>query len=178
VRTLVMGGTRFLGVEVVNELLRAGHDVVAFHRGSRQPEWVAPVEQVIGDRNVQQDRALLAELDIDVAVIADGPLHVPGRVTVQRADGTILETRKRSPCADAAHPRTSRSATERIATSTAATTAPPTTQRQPAHLAWVKLNYLDAKLMADFMEKSAMNKTITDRQTRRKGHAGHQQMDD
>jgi len=67
-RTLVMGGTRFLGVELVNELLRAGHDVVAFHRGNRQPEWIAPVEQIIGDRNVQQDRALLAELDIDVAV--------------------------------------------------------------------------------------------------------------
>src|SRR3954453_13128616 len=62
-----MGGTRFLGVEVVNELLRAGHDVVAFHRGSRQPDCVAPVEQVIGDRNVQQD-PLLAGLDVDLVV--------------------------------------------------------------------------------------------------------------
>lgn len=30
-----------------------------------------------------------------VAVIADGPLHVTGRVTMQRADGTMLETRNR-----------------------------------------------------------------------------------
>src|SRR4051794_14477585 len=65
-----MGGTRFLGVEVVNELLRAGHDVVASHRGSRQPDWVASVEQVIGDRNVQQD-PLLAGLDVDVDVDVD-----------------------------------------------------------------------------------------------------------
>ena len=67
-RTLVLGGTRFLGVEVVNALLRAGHDVVAFHRGSRQPEWSAPVEQVIGDRDVAEDRRKLASLDVDAVV--------------------------------------------------------------------------------------------------------------
>ena len=45
-----MGGTRFLGVETVEALLRAGHDVTIFHRGSRTPKWSAPVDQVLGPR--------------------------------------------------------------------------------------------------------------------------------
>ena len=55
--TLVMGGTRFLGVHVVENLLRAGHDVTLFHRGSRTPVWDRPVDHVVGDRNVTTDLA-------------------------------------------------------------------------------------------------------------------------
>ena len=45
-RVLVMGGTRFVGVETVETLLRDGHDVTVFHRGSRHPAWSAPVREV------------------------------------------------------------------------------------------------------------------------------------
>jgi nucleoside-diphosphate-sugar epimerase len=68
VRTLVMGGTRFLGVEVVDALLRAGHDVTVFHRGSREPVWYRPVVQVIGDRTVPADLAPLATAGFDAVV--------------------------------------------------------------------------------------------------------------
>ena len=60
-----MGGTRFLGVEVVEALLRAGHEVTIFHRGSRTPAWTGPVGQVIGDRTVPADLARLARLEVD-----------------------------------------------------------------------------------------------------------------
>ena len=63
-----MGGTRFLGVEVVEALLGAGHEVVVFHRGSRTPTWSRAVEQVLGDRTVPSDLARLAELDVDAVV--------------------------------------------------------------------------------------------------------------
>ena len=64
-RTLVMGGTRFLGIEVVEALLRAGHEVVIFHRGSRAPAWSRPVGQVLGDRTDAADLARLAALKAD-----------------------------------------------------------------------------------------------------------------
>ena len=67
-RTLVMGGTRFLGVEVVEQLLGAGHDVTVFHRGSRTPQWSRPVTHVHGDRTVPADLAALADLHVDAVL--------------------------------------------------------------------------------------------------------------
>lgn len=63
-----MGGTRFLGVEVVDALLRAGHEVAIFHRGSRNPHWHRPVEPIIGDRTVPADLARLADVPVDAVV--------------------------------------------------------------------------------------------------------------
>lgn len=63
-----MGGTRFLGVHVVEELLRAGHEVTVFHRGSRTPNWERPVQHVIGDRNAPQDLAQLSSLPLDAVL--------------------------------------------------------------------------------------------------------------
>lgn len=37
-RVLVLGGTRFIGPPAVNELVRAGHEVVLFHRGEHEVE--------------------------------------------------------------------------------------------------------------------------------------------
>lgn len=67
-RTLVMGGTRFVGVEVVEALLDAGHEVVIFHRGSRSPQWSRPVRQVIGDRTIPKDLEQLRAVDPEVIV--------------------------------------------------------------------------------------------------------------
>lgn len=65
-RILVMGGTRFLGVATVEALLRDGHEVTIFHRGSRQPDWSHPVDQVLGDRTVADDLEPLRRLDAEV----------------------------------------------------------------------------------------------------------------
>ncbi|ABB57856.1 NAD-dependent epimerase/dehydratase family protein [Synechococcus elongatus] len=56
-RILVIGGSRFIGVALVRQLLAAGHAVTVFNRGSRPA--LAGVEQLVGDR---QDPAALAQL--------------------------------------------------------------------------------------------------------------------
>lgn len=52
-RVLVMGGTRFIGIYLTQELLAAGHEVVLFNRGNRPaPEGV---QQIHGDRKQVDD---------------------------------------------------------------------------------------------------------------------------
>jgi nucleoside-diphosphate-sugar epimerase len=48
-RVLVLGGTRFLGPPIVGQLVEAGHDVVVFHRGEREPAEASQAEHVHGD---------------------------------------------------------------------------------------------------------------------------------
>jgi len=51
VRVLVLGGTRFLGRHIVNELALRGHRVVCFHRGETTCELPEGVREIHGDRN-------------------------------------------------------------------------------------------------------------------------------
>jgi nucleoside-diphosphate-sugar epimerase len=50
VRVTVLGGTGFLGPEVVRQLVDAGCDVAIFHRGESEPELPAAVRHIHGDR--------------------------------------------------------------------------------------------------------------------------------
>jgi nucleoside-diphosphate-sugar epimerase len=57
-RALVMGGTEFISLHLLQSLLRRGHDVTAFNRG-KHPERVPPgVRTIAGDR---KDHAALRE---------------------------------------------------------------------------------------------------------------------
>ncbi|MGB0561934.1 MAG: NAD-dependent epimerase/dehydratase family protein [Spirulinaceae cyanobacterium] len=58
-RILVMGGTRFIGVALTQQLVPLGHEVVLFNRGNR-PAPVAGVTQIHGDRKETHD--LVAKL--------------------------------------------------------------------------------------------------------------------
>lgn len=49
-RTLVLGGSRFIGYHVVLELLRRGHEVTVFNRGMTPSPLPRDVERIIGDR--------------------------------------------------------------------------------------------------------------------------------
>ena len=49
-RVLVMGGSRFMGVKLVERLLEGGHDVTIANRGTRNPTWSRPVQTIVGDR--------------------------------------------------------------------------------------------------------------------------------
>jgi nucleoside-diphosphate-sugar epimerase len=42
-RTLVLGGTRFIGRALVNDLVEAGHEVLVAQRGEHEPEELRPV---------------------------------------------------------------------------------------------------------------------------------------
>ncbi len=49
-RFLILGGTRFLGRYIVEEVLRAGHEVTLFNRGRSNPGLFTDVETLHGDR--------------------------------------------------------------------------------------------------------------------------------
>ena len=57
-RTLVMGGTEFISLHLVRELLSHGHEVTVFNRGKRAERLPAGVKAIAGDR---KDHAGLRE---------------------------------------------------------------------------------------------------------------------
>lgn len=50
-RILVIGGTRFIGPFVVNQLWQQGHEVAVFHRGQTAAELPGGVHEILGDRS-------------------------------------------------------------------------------------------------------------------------------
>jgi UDP-glucose 4-epimerase len=51
VRIVVLGGTRFIGRAIVEELVEAGHDVLVVHRGNLEPGDMVPVQHLHCDRS-------------------------------------------------------------------------------------------------------------------------------
>jgi 2'-hydroxyisoflavone reductase len=49
-KTLVIGGTLFLGRHIVQEALSLGHEVTLFHRGKTNPDVFPQARHIIGDR--------------------------------------------------------------------------------------------------------------------------------
>ena len=49
-RILVLGGTKFVGLHIVEVALSRGHDVTLFNRGQTNPDMFPDVEKIIGDR--------------------------------------------------------------------------------------------------------------------------------
>ncbi len=78
VKILIIGGTRFQGRYLVNELLNAGHAVTIFHRGSH---FIGPcngLTDIVGDRNAPADLARLAEWEFDACI--DTCAYFPAQV--------------------------------------------------------------------------------------------------
>jgi nucleoside-diphosphate-sugar epimerase len=66
-KILVMGGSRFNGLALVEELVRAGHDVSTFNRGRTNTDLPRAVKQLYGDRkDVDALKQTLAGLSFDV----------------------------------------------------------------------------------------------------------------
>src|SRR6266852_6306620 len=49
-RALIMGGTEFIGLHLLQSLLRRGHEVAVFNRGRRPDRLPAAVRTIVGDR--------------------------------------------------------------------------------------------------------------------------------
>ena len=74
-RILILGGTGFTGPFQVNYALARGHKVTLFNRGKRpSPEWSGAVEQLHGDRNTGDLKALEGR-EWDVCI--DNPTSLP-----------------------------------------------------------------------------------------------------
>ena len=86
IRLLVLGGTGFLGPQIVEHAVGRGHTVTLFNRGKRpSPEWPGAVEQLHGDRSTG-DLESLKGREWDVCF--DFPTSVPSWV---RDAGAVLK---------------------------------------------------------------------------------------
>jgi 2'-hydroxyisoflavone reductase len=73
-RILILGGTGFTGPHQVRYALSRGHQVTLFNRGKQPHEWPAAVEELIGDRNTGDLKALEGR-EWDVCI--DNPTTLP-----------------------------------------------------------------------------------------------------
>ena len=66
-KVLVMGGTRFNGLALVQELVKWGHDVTVLNRGQSEARLPRPVRRLYADRtNHEQLREVLGPEEFDV----------------------------------------------------------------------------------------------------------------
>ncbi|QDV07419.1 NAD dependent epimerase/dehydratase family protein [Planctomycetes bacterium Poly30] len=77
-RLLMLGGTAFLGPQIVQAALDAGWDVTLFNRGKTGPDRFPDLDSRTGDRNTG-DYASLAEGEWDLCV--DTSCYIPAHVT-------------------------------------------------------------------------------------------------
>jgi 2'-hydroxyisoflavone reductase len=68
---LVIGGTRFMGFFLTDELLKRGHDLTLIHRGNTVPDGIPNTRNIIGDRESSLDEA---GNDYDVVIDTSGTL--------------------------------------------------------------------------------------------------------
>src|ERR1700735_1113790 len=86
-RILILGGTGFTGPHQVRYALARGHKVTLFNRGRQPHEWPGEVEELLGDRNTGDLKALEGR-EWDVCI--DNPTTLPFWV---RDAGRVLQGR-------------------------------------------------------------------------------------
>ncbi|MBO5620680.1 MAG: NAD-dependent epimerase/dehydratase family protein, partial [Butyrivibrio sp.] len=68
-KILVVGGTRFFGIPMVNALLSAGHDVTIATRGNAKADFAGEVKSVVFDRtDPEAVKRALSGLKYDVII--------------------------------------------------------------------------------------------------------------
>ena len=85
-RLLILGGTGFIGPHQVRYALSRGHEVTLFNRGRQKAEWPGKVEELIGDRDTGDLKALAGR---DWDAVIDNPTTLPFWV---RDAGAALRT--------------------------------------------------------------------------------------
>jgi 2'-hydroxyisoflavone reductase len=88
-RILILGGTGFIGPYQVRYALTRSHALTLFNRGRRPQPWPAPVEELVGDRNTGDLKAL-AGREWDICI--DNPTTLPFWV---RDAGQVLKGKVR-----------------------------------------------------------------------------------
>ena len=89
-RILILGGTGFTGPHQVRYALSRGHRVTLFNRGKQPHEWPGEVEELLGDRNTGDLKALEGR-EWDVCI--DNPTTLPFWV---RDAGRVLKGKVKS----------------------------------------------------------------------------------
>src|SRR5690606_11638960 len=84
-RMLILGGTRFLGPQIVLAAEALGYEVTLFNRGKSDAERFARLEQRIGDRDTGDLRSLeRGEWDVVVDTSGYAPSHVAATAALLR----------------------------------------------------------------------------------------------
>lgn len=73
---LVIGGTRFVGRHLVDELLGPNHDLTLFHRGKTNPDLFPRADRILGDRTTDLEKLGDREWDVVVDTCGYSPEHV------------------------------------------------------------------------------------------------------
>lgn len=83
-KILIIGGTRFMGFFLAQELLKKRHELTLLHRGNTLPEGVPGARNIIGDREAALDRT---ESVYDVVIDTSGMLPRQVRRSSERFSG-------------------------------------------------------------------------------------------
>jgi 2'-hydroxyisoflavone reductase len=75
-RILVLGGTKFLGIHVVEAALKRGHSVTLFNRGKTNADLFPQLEHLKGDRDAQLDSLKGKHWDVVIDDSGYVPRHV------------------------------------------------------------------------------------------------------
>jgi nucleoside-diphosphate-sugar epimerase len=86
-RMLVLGGTAFVGRQLVAAALGRGHEITLFTRGRTNPELFPDAEHVVGDR--ERDLALLSGREFDAVLDTCGYLPRVVRASADALAGRI-----------------------------------------------------------------------------------------
>jgi nucleoside-diphosphate-sugar epimerase len=115
VRVVILGGTRFIGRAIVEELAVAGHELLLVHRGVLEPEGMPDAQHLHAERaDLLTHRSVLKEFNPDAAIDcraltradaktalealpADIRLVVISSVDVYRAFGALNDDRETDP---------------------------------------------------------------------------------
>jgi nucleoside-diphosphate-sugar epimerase len=106
-RVMVLGGTRFIGAAVVEELVHHGHELLVVHRGEHEPPGLPEVDHLHADRQdlphlrgpvdefdpeavVDNCAYSAADAETALAAVGDVRLLVVSSMDVYRAFGAVL----------------------------------------------------------------------------------------
>jgi len=86
-KTLIIGGTRFLGRHLVHSALARGHEVTLFNRGLTNPDLFPQVEAILGDR--EKDLAELSGREWDAVIDTCGYVPRIVRLSASGLEGSV-----------------------------------------------------------------------------------------
>ena len=86
-KTLIIGGTRFLGRHLVHSALARGHEVTLFNRGLTNPDLFPQVEAILGDR--EKDWAELSGREWDAVIDTCGYVPRIVRLSASALEGSV-----------------------------------------------------------------------------------------
>jgi nucleoside-diphosphate-sugar epimerase len=89
-RTIILGGTRFIGRAIVEELSGAGHELLIVHRGQLEPEGLPEAQHLHAERmDLGRHRAQLAAFKPDGAVDCRALTRADSEAVVTALPGNI-----------------------------------------------------------------------------------------